>query len=263
MTAAETSDARPSLSELRAVCQPVDVLGRVNGEHWAGRYYMRHVSIHLTRALVGARISADAVTWLMIASGLLAALALTVPHPAAPVATFLLIQVQLLLDCSDGELARWRGTCSPKGIYLDRIGHYSTDAALVAALGVRVDGGLGDIGGWTTMGLVVAVLVLMVKSETDLVHVARGLGGRPPLSDTGSQLRSGALRAARRMVRLFPFHRALLAIELSLLTVVAGLVDALTSGLLGSRILLVALVPIAVVVVTGHLLSILRSDKLR
>jgi hypothetical protein len=65
------------------------------------------------------------------------------------------------------------------------------------------------------------------------------------------------------MVRLFPFHRALLAIELSLLTVVAGLVDALTSGLLGSRILLVALVPIAVVVVTGHLLSILRSDKLR
>lgn len=253
----------PSLEELRAVCQPVDVLGRVNGEHWAGRRYMRHVSLRVTRVLLRTGISADAVTWLMIGSGLLAALVLTVPHPATPLVAFLLIQLQLLFDCSDGEIARWRRTCSPAGIYLDRIGHYSTDAALVAALGVRVDGGLTDIGGWTTLGLAVAVLVLMVKAETDLVHVARALDGRPPLADTGSRLRPGALRAARRVVRYVPFNRALLAIELSMLAVVAGLVDALAPDLLGSRILLVALVPIAAVVAAGHLLSILRSDKLR
>src|SRR5688572_20665673 len=179
----------PTLAELQAVCQPQAVMGRVNGEHWAGRLYMRHVSIRVTRMLLPTRVSADAVTWAMIVAGLVAALVLTVPHPLTPLVTFVLIQLQLLLDCVDGEIARWRGTCSPAGIYLDRIAHYATDAALVIALGVRVDGGLGSIDGWTTLGLAIGVLVLMVKSETDLVHVARAVGGRPPLSDTGSQLR--------------------------------------------------------------------------
>ena len=253
----------PTLEELRSVCQPEDVVGRVNGEHWAGRLYMRRISLRVTRVLLRTGISADAVTWGMIASGLLAALVLTVPHPLAPLATFVLIQLQLLLDCCDGEIARWRGTTTPAGIYLDRIGHYSTDAALMIALGVRVDGGLTDIAGWTTLGLVVAVLVLMVKSETDLVHVSRYLSGRSPQPDTGSRIRGGALRSIRRVLRWFPFNRALLAQEFSLLAVLAGIVDAVSGDLTGSRVLLIALVPIAVVVAGGHLLSILRSDKLR
>jgi hypothetical protein len=48
-----------------------------------------------------------------------------------------------------------------------------------------------------------------------------------------------------------------------MLAVLAGIVDALTPGLAGSRVLLIALAPIAVVVAGGHLLSILRSDRLR
>jgi phosphatidylglycerophosphate synthase len=261
MTATRTPT--PSLAELQAVCQPEEVMGRVNGEHWAGRLYMRRISIRVTRQLVRTRISADAVTWLMIASGVLAALVLTVPHPLTPLAAFALIQLQQLLDCVDGEIARWRGTCSPAGIYLDRIAHYTTDAALMIALGVRVDGGLGAIDGWTTLGLAVAVLVLMVKSETDLVHVARALAGSPPLADTGSRLRRGTLRSVRRVLRFFPFNRALLAQEFSFLAVVAGIADGLAGDLTGSRVLLIAVAGIAVVVAGGHLLSILRSDKLR
>jgi phosphatidylglycerophosphate synthase len=255
--------AAPTLSELRTVCQPEEVMGRVNGEHWAGRLYMRSISLRVTRMLLRTRISADTVTWLMIAAGVLAALVLTVPHPLTPLVAFLLVQIQLLLDCVDGEIARWRGTCSPAGVYLDRIAHYTTDAALVIALGVRVDGGLTSIDGWTTLGLAAGVLVLMVKAETDLVHVARAVGGRAPLSDTGSQLRRGAIRTVRRALRYVPFNRALLAQEFSFLAVVAGLVDAVAGDLAGSRVLLFAVAAIAVVVAGGHLLSILRSDKLR
>jgi phosphatidylglycerophosphate synthase len=255
--------AGPSLAELRSVCQPEEVMGRVNGEHWAGRLYMRDISLRVTRLLVPTRISADQVTWAMIASGVLAALVLTVPHPLTPLATFVLIQLQLLFDCVDGELARWRRTCSPAGIYLDRIGHYTTDAALVIALGVRVDGGFASIDGWTTFGLAIAVLVLMTKAETDLVHVARALSGAAPAADRGTRLPRGAVSALRQVARYVPFNRALLAQEFSVLAVVAGIVDAVAGDLLGSRILLVALAPIAVVVAGGHLLSILRSDKLR
>jgi phosphatidylglycerophosphate synthase len=199
----------------------------------------------------------------MIASGLLAALVLTVPHPLTPLVTLVLIQTQLLLDCVDGEVARWRRTSSPAGIYLDRIGHYSTDAALVIALGVRVDGGLGSIDGWTTLGLAAGVLVLMSKAETDLVHVARALSGTPPIADRGVQMRRGAVSTLRQAARYVPFNRALLAQEFSMLAVVAGLVDGLTGDLTGSRVLLYAVAAISVVVAGGHLLSILRSDKLR
>src|SRR5215212_3459131 len=199
-----TTTATPTLAELRSVCQPDELMSRVNGEHWAGRLYMRHVSLRVTQRLLPTGVSADAVTWGMIASGVLAALVLTVPHPLTPLVTVLLIQLQLLLDCVDGEIARWRQTCSPAGIYLDRIGHYTTDAALVIALGVRVDGGLGSIDGWTTLGLSIAVLVLMVRAETDLVHVSRHLADRPTLADTGSTGPRGAVGTVRRLARYVP-----------------------------------------------------------
>ena len=256
--------ATPTLAELQSVCQPRDLMGRVNGEHWAGRLYMRRFSLRVTRVLLRTRISADAVTWMMIAAGVLAALVLTVPHPLTPVAAFVLIQGQLLADCVDGEIARWRGTCTPAGIYLDRIGHYTTDAALVIALGVRVDGGLTSIDGWTTLGLLVAVLVLVLKSESHLVEVARAHAGRATVAAPveASVPRSGALRRARRVAGLVPFFRAFLAVEMSLLALAAAIVDAVVGGLTGTRALLLALVPVAAVTVAGHLLAILVSKRL-
>ena len=37
-----------------------------------------------------------------------------------------------------------------------------TEAALPIALGIRADGGWDSIGGWTTLGLLIAVLVLLL-----------------------------------------------------------------------------------------------------
>lgn len=253
----------PSIAELRAVGQPESVLGRVNAEHWLGRLYGRRVSPYLTRELIRTPISANGVTWLMILAGLLAALVLTLPGVAPAVATVLLVQLQLILDCSDGEVARWRETLSPAGVYLDRIGHYTTEAALPAALGVRADGGWGSIGGWTTVGLAVSVLVLLIKSETDLVHVARAYAGRPVLADTGSAPRVRGLSDLRRVLRYLPFFRAFIAIEFTVLAFLAAVVDALHGDLLGSRGLLTLLVPLALLTVAGHLLSILTSTRLR
>jgi len=257
--------ATPSLEELRSVVQPDDVMGRVNGEHWAGRLYMRHVSLRVTRLLVPTRVSADAVTWGMIVSGLLAALVLTVPHPLTPLVTLVLIQLQLLLDCVDGEVARWRRTSSPAGIYLDRIGHYSTDAALVIALGVRVDGGLGSIDGWTTVGLASAVLILMNKSETDLVHAARAIGGLQRYRDDAQVLapRRTGLARLRQLSRLLPIYRALGAIELSLLAFVAAAVDAVIGSAVATQVLTVALLVIAAAITPAHLVSVLSSSRLR
>src|SRR3954469_22570296 len=199
--------SKPSISELRAATQPSSIFERNSGEHWEGRIFMRRWSPYLTRLLIRTPITPNGVTWLMILAGVLAAGALTVPGVGWAVVAFLLIQLQLLLDCSDGEVARWRGVSSPKGIYLDRIAHYVTEAALPIALGVRADGGWDSLGTYTALGLVIAVLVLLIKAETALVFVARAESGRPPAADTVEVAapRSGALRTARRAAGRLPF----------------------------------------------------------
>ena len=201
----------------------------------------------------------------MIVVGVLAAAALSVPGLAAAVLAALLIQLQILLDCSDGELARWRGQFSPAGIYLDRFGHYFTETLLPIALGIRADGGWGEIGGYTTLGLVAAVLALLVRTESALVAVARLEAGKPPVEDTAAVAapRASGLARLRRALGFFPFFRAFVAIEATLLALVAAIVDALADGMPGTRTLVIALVPIAAITAAGHLFAILASSRLR
>ncbi|HVX71083.1 MAG TPA: CDP-alcohol phosphatidyltransferase family protein [Mycobacteriales bacterium] len=257
--------SRPSVAELRAVAQPDSVVGRVSGEHWAGRLYQRRVSIHITRLLAPTRVTPNAITWTMLLTGPGAALAMSVPHLWGPIVAFAVIQVQGTLDCVDGELARWRDQRGPSGIYLDRIGHYVTDGLLAIGVGVHADGGLNHIAGWTTVGLAAGFLVLLTKAETDLVHVARVQSGRPPITDTAevARPRDGLLRQLRRLAGTLPFNRALLALEMTVLAVVAAAVDAGRGCLGATRVLSVVLLAIAGVVVAGHLLATLASDRVR
>jgi len=255
----------PSIAELRAATQPPSIFERHSGEHWAGRLYIRRVSPYLTRLLLRTPLTPDAVTWLMIASGLLAALLLTLPGLAAAAGAFLAIQLQILLDCTDGELARWLDRRSPRGVYLDRIGHWLTEAALPIGLGIRADGGWEEIGTYTTLGLLIAVLVLLVKGESALVTVARAESGKPVAADTRAVAapRPGLLRRARRALAFLPFFRAFVAMELTLLALAAALVDVPADDLAGTRVLVVALLPVAAITAAGHLLAIVTSDRLR
>lgn len=255
----------PTIAELRAATQPASIFERNSGEHWAGRLYMRRVSPYLTRALVRTPISANGVTWLMIGCGIAAAAVLTLPGVAAALGAVLLIQLQLLLDCSDGEVARWRAEKSTAGVYLDRIGHWLTEGALPIALGIRADGGWDSIGTYTTLGLVAAVFVLLIKGESALVTVARAEAGLPPARDTVAVAapRAGGLRRARRALRFTPFFRAFVAVEATVLALVAAIVDAARGDLGGSRFLVVALVVITAITAAGHLLAILASERLR
>jgi phosphatidylglycerophosphate synthase len=255
----------PSIAELRAVTQPEALLARPGGEHWAGRLYMRRLSPHLTRLLVATPLSANAVTALMIPAGLLAALCLSFPGVLPAVGAVALVQLQLLLDCADGEVARWRRTESPAGVYLDQIAHYSTEAALPIALGVRADGGWDSLGGWTALGLLVAVLILLLKSETHLVQIARVRSGRPAVVEAAGVPRDAkkALLRLRDGARLLPSFRPFQAVEASLLALAAALADAAAEGSPGSRILVLVLLAAAAVAVCGHLLAVLASERLR
>jgi phosphatidylglycerophosphate synthase len=201
----------------------------------------------------------------MIVAGVLAAAALTVPGVWGAVGAVVLIQAQILLDCTDGELARWRRQFSLTGIYLDRFAHYLTETLLPIALGIRADGGWGSIDGYTTLGLLAAVLALMVRMESALVVVARAEAGRPVAEDTAavSAPRASGLAQVRRALGYLPFFRAFVAVEATLLALAAAIADAFVDGMPFTRGLVIALVPVAAVTAAGRLLAILNSSRLR
>jgi len=255
----------PSVAELRATVHPPGLLDRDSGEHWAGRLYMRRLSPHVTRLFLHTPITPNGVTWLMIACGLAAGALLGVPGLLPAIGAVLLIQLQILFDCADGELARWKQTSSAVGVYLDRVGHFLTGAALPVGLGVRADGGWNEIGGYTTLGLVTGLIVVLMWANSALVAVARAEAGKPAVEDSRAVAapRAAGLRRLRQIAGRLPVYRAFVAMETTLLALAAAIVDSATGDLTATRTLVVALVPLAALIATGRLVAILASSRLR
>lgn len=251
----------PSVAELRAVAQPEGHIQRRNGEHWAGALYMRRLSIYVTWLLTKTSITPNQVTWLMTVAGVLGGVVLAFGGLLPALLAFLLIQLYLLLDCSDGELARWTGRTSLAGVYLDRVGAYFAEAALLAGLGWRASATLPDW--YTVMGFAAALGAILIKAETDLVDVARARAGRPAATDAAAgQFRSGLLGLARRIVGATKFHRIVQPVELSILALIAAVIDMIVGGLTATRVLTVASLVAAGLQVILHLVSIMASRRL-
>lgn len=254
----------PTIAQLREVTQPPSVRTRAGAEHWVAHAYLRDISPYLTRGLLRAGLSANGVTWLMILSAALGVVSTGWAGLVGAVLVVVFIQLQMLLDCSDGEVARWRQTSSPKGVYLDRIGHYVAECGITVALGIRATGGLALSGVWISAGLLLGLLVALNKVENDLVHVSRHYAGLTQMRDA-EEVRvptRGALRTARSVARFVPFHRVFHSVELSILILVAAVVDEFVGGV-ATRVLLTGLVAAACVTVIGHLAAVLASSRLR
>ncbi|MFF1869215.1 CDP-alcohol phosphatidyltransferase family protein [Streptomyces sp. CB03911] len=260
---------RPSIEELRAVIHPEGMLQRRSAEHWAGRLYMRSISLRITRVLAPVTfITPNGLTYLMMLTGILAGAALVVPGLAGAVLGALLIQVYLLLDCVDGEVARWRRQTSLTGVYLDRVGHYMSEAALLTGLGLRAaDLFHRDSGGskweWAFLGTLAALGAILIKSETDLVDVARARSGLSAVEDSAAVPRSSGVAKARKAAAFLKFHRLVGAVEASLFVLAAGVADAVHGGLLFTRLAVVVLAAVAMLQTVLHLLSIVLSSRLR
>ena len=65
------------------------------------------------------------------------------------------------------------------------------------------------------------------------------------------------------MLGAFPFFRAFVAVEATLLALAAAIVDLALGDLTATRVLVVALIPVAAITLLGHGLAIVTSDRLR
>jgi CDP-alcohol phosphatidyltransferase len=254
----------PTLAELKAEGQPPAVIERLNDEHWAGRLYMRKFSPCATWVFARLGWPPNAVTMTFIVCGVAAGVVVAFGGLPAAIAGAILIQAYLLFDCSDGELARWSKRTSATGIYLDGIGHYLGESALLIGLGIRAQGQLTSSGDYVSAGLAAALLAAIVKAETDNVTVARAKDGLPSThGDNALVPRSGGLALARRLASVLRVHRITQAVELSLLILVAAFVDAARGGLTATRVVIIACLVVSAAMVIAHLAAILASERLQ
>ena len=227
---------------------------------------MREVSLRVDRYLVNTKVTPNQLTYLMTVAGVLAAPALLVPGIPGALLGVLMVQLYLLLDCVDGELARWKKQFSLGGVYLDRVGAYLCDAAVLVGFGLRAADlwGTGRIDWlWAFLGTLAALGAILIKAETDLVGVARHQGGLPPVKEAASEPRSSGMALARRAAGALKFHRLILCVEASLVILVAAVLDAVRDDLFFSRLAVAVLAGIALLQTLLHLVSVLASSRLK
>ena len=243
---------RPSIAELKAKTQPESVTGRRNSEHWSADLYLRRISPYLTRLLIPTAMTPNGVTYLMILTGISISLSFLIPGWIAFLVALVMSQLQMLWDCVDGELARWREKFSPAGIFLDKVGHYFAEALIPIAIGLRLK---EDDYLFPFLGAVLATLIVVNKGLNDAVHVARAFSGLERLADKAAPIRNGSVATLRRIANFIPLHRSYHSVEMTLVFTLAAIFNLLEEAFL----LLVIASPLVTI---GHIISILASNKL-
>jgi len=132
------------IKELREICQTTAKKDRSN---WYMRHVSRFFSIYLTRLLLPTPVTPNQVSFAMIATGVLACLLFVIEDAAVFFIAALVLQFWYILDCSDGEVARYRQyqkkaeivtdkRNSPMaGSYYDMMNHYIINFLVPMMLG--------------------------------------------------------------------------------------------------------------------------------
>jgi phosphatidylglycerophosphate synthase len=131
-----------SIRDLRKICQKkYKDFGR-GYPIW--EFLDRKISIHFTKLFLLAGISANQATFISTLVGISASYFLAVGPNWFPIIAGLLFRLWSVLDCTDGEIARYNKTMSVKGEYIDRLSNTVVEPLIFVALTFRVYSIFGD-----------------------------------------------------------------------------------------------------------------------
>jgi len=94
---------------------------------WSWAQVQRRISKYFTYMFLCIGVNANTVTMLNLIISLVAA---RLMFSGLYLPSFLLYQFYFILDCSDGEVARYRNEASDKGLFLDRLVHIVSEPLL-------------------------------------------------------------------------------------------------------------------------------------
>jgi len=125
---------KENIKELRDICQKPVI--HSEGESWYGLYFSRKISIYITYAIVKwTKLSANNITLLFIIFGVIGDCFIASGYKGFAFWGTILLNLWLILDAVDGEVARYRKKSSLFGIYLDSLGHYLVNPGILFAIG--------------------------------------------------------------------------------------------------------------------------------
>ncbi len=152
---------KPTLSNLKKVIRK-----SYEPEPYA-RYFIRPISILFTWVFVRTSISANQVTVLQEILGVLGAILIGLGNLKLSLIGVLFLQLGYVLDCSDGEVARWKNQQSVKGVYLDLIGHVIVIPSYLYAFAFGIWMRTGQIE-VLVVGFITALFTLKLERDTML-----------------------------------------------------------------------------------------------
>lgn len=132
-------------------------------------FVVRRLSRHVTSLAVRTRVSPNQITLISLAVGLAAAGAFAVGSLAATVLGAVLLQVSLVVDCVDGEVARFTRRYSELGGWLDAVTDRVKEYAVYAGLAIGAARYGADL--WALAGATIALQA--VRHFVDFGFAAR------------------------------------------------------------------------------------------
>ena len=131
----------PTIREWRQRLQPA---AEFDAEPYV-HHVIRPFSIYITLVLGRTPITPNQVTAISITLEFVAAALWAIGGVANFVIGGVLCQIAHLLDAVDGELARYKSMTSQRGVFLDLLGHYLTDYAMIVGAGLGLAREFGDV----------------------------------------------------------------------------------------------------------------------
>ena len=229
---------------------------------------VRRLSRIGTRLALRTRLTPNLITAISLAVGIIAGLLIFTDRPIAWIVAAVLLQLALIIDCMDGEVARYTRRYSAFGGWLDGIGDRIKEYLVFAAVGAVAVGDHHPAGWLLAM---IAMVVVTARHLEDYAYTDRqapSLVGRPAIVGL-DQLDDGAPEGSRTSLPATPSLPARISFWIRKIAHVpiAERYLVLSLALLTFRPLWVLIAAIAVSgfalvwTVGGRLLRALRGDR--
>lgn len=125
-----------SIRELREICQKKYEEFHRGYPIW--ELLDRKISIYFTKLFLYTRITANQATLINTMVGIIATIFLAIGPNWYPIVGALLLRLWSILDCTDGEIARYRKTFGVTGEYIDRLNNTIVEPLIFMALTFRI-----------------------------------------------------------------------------------------------------------------------------
>jgi len=149
--------------------------------------FLSRISPYVTYLFAKTSVTPNQLTLLGFVFAMLGAISLSGPRPLDWIVGWLLLQVYLILDCCDGELARIKGMETRFGVFIDNFLHPISNALVVIGVGVGCYQAYNSPSMLFLTAATSAVTVALSLSRSNMLLLARNCGlpteskGRHPL----------------------------------------------------------------------------------